>query len=589
MASINELITKYTLQDNFSQKADHIRAKAKNAADAIQHGQRVSKISWGSSVGGSSTGMSFGGGGGGMFGDMFSGMADAASNINPISLAIKSVIGPLKFFISTYLDVFQKLSVVTATGVGLLGAFVGKALQAANEFDSMERSFSAMLGSVDKGKQMMLWIRQYGLSSGFTQDAIVETTRSVVALGLDVEKYLPILEKFALFAGPDPSNLTEMAAIMRRLVGGQIAEAFGPEGLGRFGINRQMLSSFGAQFNKQGQFIGGVTEALLVLERVANESPMLKGLKAAFDDSPAVKFSNAVDAIQIALIEAGKVFQVAFMPYVEKFSEWIKQMVGSGGVQRFATNIVNMFSTLINKAGGFEGILNTIASGLEQLPNVLSGIALVVMGMGKVIFGVVKGITDFAVDNIKAFIMAYNASFARIFGEIEMYFGSDDNLREGINKLTDAYRAFFSGPHEMSAFAGANVSALNDSSYSGGIGARVWKNAEEFGADGMNGGLLNAPKGQGSNPIETELSKVAENTKQTAINTSYLNPQRFALGGGDLGRSGLEYSESKRINRTPTIKITGGGTEFGRLIQEHIVDALKQLSQQGYELKRTRA
>lgn len=563
MAAKDELITKYTLQDNFSSKADHMRGKAKAAADAIERGQRVSKISWGQSVGGSSLGMSFGGSGGSsMFGDMFSGMADAASSINPVSLAIKSVIGPLQKFITMYLDMFQKLGMVTAGGVGLLGAFVGKALQAANEFDSMERSFSAMLGSVDKGKQMMAWIRQYGLSSGFTQDAIVETTRSVVALGLDVEKYLPILEKFALFAGPDPSNLTEMAAIMRRLVGGQIAEAFGPEGLGRFGINRQMLSSFGAQFNKQGQFIGGVTDALVVLERVATESPLLRDLKAAFDDSPAVKFSNAVDAIQIALIDAGRVFQTAFMPYIDKFSEWIKNLVGTGGVQRFANNIVNMFTKLIEKAGGFEGILNTISAGLEQLPNVLSGIGQLVIGMGKVIFQVIKSMMDYVIPQINSFILAMNAVLSGIGlkGLNTVSLNDDGSLMAAMDDLSKAYYGFMSGRAGFGPSPGA------------GAGAQI-------GAGGMGGGMLSAPKGQGSNPIQTAMENIETNTKQTAINTEKLDLQRFVMGGGDLGRLGVTSAEIRRANRELKVRVdvSSSGTAIGDLIQSAVIQALERL------------
>ena len=130
-----------------------------------------------------------------------------------------------------------------------------------------------------------------------------------------------------------------------------------------------------------------------------------------------------------------------------------------------------------------------------------------------------------------------------------------------------------------------------------GIGGSIGRDADELDASlrekkaAGDASVSESPGGfdLGKGGVGNMLKDIVKNTRITAQNTDFLNPQRFALGGGDLGRSGLEYSESQRINRTPTIKITGGGTEFGRLIQEHIVDALKQLSQQGYELKRTRA
>ena len=579
MADSLDLIVKYTLHDHFSAKADHIRQKAKQAAQDVAASMNKVNIAWGQSVSGGSTGVSFGGmssGGGGFFSDLIGGMGEVASSVNPVSLAFKSVLKPMEMYIKTFLGAFEKMGQALLAGGGILAGFVALSIKAANEFDSMERTFGAMLGSAEKGKQMMAWLRQYGMTSGFTQDAIIESARSITALGLEVDKWLPTLEKFALFAGPDPSNLTEMAAIMRRLVGGQIADAFGPEGLGRFGINRNMLSQYGAQFDKQGSFIGGVTEALGVLERMATESPILKNLKAAFDDSPAVRFSNAVDAIGAALVDAGRVFQKAFLPYVDRFVDWMKNWVDGGRVTNFAQSIANAFEKLVDKAGGFEGIMNTIAAAIEQLPNAMLGIGTIFLGMGKMIYSIIKSITDFAVNNINTFIHAYNASLGQLVGTIgTITTGDDSTLLDGINTLTSAYNQFLlnSGLGVPEGGAGA-------------LGARLGAMATGSGAIGGPPALQTSLK---DSTTTNMLDEIEKNTRITAENTSYLNPQRFALGGGDLGRVGLEYGEARRHRgSSPTVKVTGG-SQLEQFFAERFADFMKQLQQQGWELKRTRA
>jgi hypothetical protein len=276
--------------------------------------------------------------------------------------------------LATFINkVHVSANALAQTGVGLwFLSQTAPALQAALALDTYETSFSGMLQSMEKGKQMNDFIRSYGMKSPFEQTPIRAAVRTLTAGGLDVNRYLPIMETFALFRGPQSENLEDMAAIFRRLLGGQIADSLGPEGMGRFGINRSMFTKMGAKFTPAGSFIGTVQQALDMLERVATELPVMKALRKYFETSYIVKYSNAMDSIHFAMERAGIGILKHFAPALDAIANTVRGMAESGMIEDLFRQLSVFFGGDKSGMGArFESSLVTLYTIIEFMPTVL--------------------------------------------------------------------------------------------------------------------------------------------------------------------------------------------------------------------------
>lgn len=254
-------------------------------------------------------------------------------------------------------------------------------LDAASAIDTMKRQLSAMLGSAAAGNNAFKWVQQYGLTSGMTDAPLLETMRTILLSGRRPGKLMPVLESLALMgSGSQDANMMDMASIFRRLVGGQIADALGPEGLGRFGVNRQMLGQYGAKFNNQGQFVGTVDDALAVLERMVALDPRIKDLKASMDTSLATRLSNLANAFDIAKASIGESIANWLVPKLEMLGTVLTKMARSGMLGGVMDKMLSMFG-LGGKEGMAKGLVTTVVASemfVEAIGKMYDSIALFV-------------------------------------------------------------------------------------------------------------------------------------------------------------------------------------------------------------------
>lgn len=256
---------------------------------------------------------------------------------------------------------------VTATKAAI--EFGVAAVQAFREFDTIERSFTGVLGSGERAGKMMEYLESKALKSAFGLKDLATAASSLAMASLDVNRFLPIVEQLALASGNvSGSGLADAASVLRRLRGGQIAEALGPEGLGRFGINRQDLTQYGATFNKQGQFQGSMEEAFDVVERVV--AAKLGRVADEVGKGAEATYSNAADAWDKALRDAGRVVQSGLTPVI----------VGLTGV----LNDFNASGTLVAVLEGFKG-LGTLSKQVnwDALTGGLMAATHIAVAMGK--------------------------------------------------------------------------------------------------------------------------------------------------------------------------------------------------------------
>lgn len=272
-------------------------------------------------------------------------------------------------------------------GVAALGAALGAATiayvrlgQAAvskfTTFDTIERSFIGIYGSAEQAAQMMAYLEAKSLRSAFGLEAMATAASSLALAGIDVGKFLPVVERLALVSGQGEAGLADAASVLRRLRGGQVAEALGPEGLGRFGVNRQDLLAMGATFNAQGQFQGTIEQALDLIVRVAEGK--LKRVADEVGTGAAATLSNVQDAWDKALTDAGRVIMTSFTPILIEATEAFTALVKSGSLQSLTAGFRSAASAL--------GMVNwsQLAAGLVGLSHILQAFGSFMFQVGTV-------------------------------------------------------------------------------------------------------------------------------------------------------------------------------------------------------------
>ncbi len=439
--------------------------------------------------------------------------------------------------------------VVTGLGSALIGLSGLKLSQPfidmATEVDNAERRFGAMLGSVKAGKAMMDWLRSYAVPSVLDMPALTALTASLVQGGQDPKRFLPVLETLALGGGGDPAqNGMELASIVRRLMGGQTADALGPEGLVRFGINRKMLEAAGARFNSGGHFQGTTDDALAMLETLTKTNSALKNLRAAFDDSPAVAFSTAMDSLNMALSKVGEVLTKFFLPPIKTASEYFRYLAESGIAEKIASSFASLFGA--TGAGGsgpsdlFLKGLVAVTTAIEILPSAIAKIKFVIVDMFNTVRSAVVSFVDFM---SKMPVIGMMFQTAKV--SIETLFNMGSTVG------TDFV--------DMLGFMPAYEKNLSDFMSRRGIAAA---------AAGVSAGTTLAG-GNATAPVVSHLAGIEANTKKLTLQ---FNDAIF--GGSGLG---LDSAELAGVSGRRT-----GGSRRDRA-RQHIERALSEISAMNLE------
>lgn len=236
------------------------------------------------------------------------------------------------------------------------------AIQAAMAIDTVKRQFTAMLGSAREGENALRWLQKYGLTSATTQAPLAEAMRTLLRQGLSPSRYLPIMETLAMGGGKSlDESMMDMASIFRRMAGGQIAEAFGPEGLGRFGIGRNDLMQYGARFDSQNRFLGTMQDALDVLERMATLDPKIKSLKKEMETSISTQVSNMQDAWELALGALGESVASQILPPLTEAATALGEIAKSGVINDIAKSFGELFSA-VGSGNMTEAVYDLVAS-----------------------------------------------------------------------------------------------------------------------------------------------------------------------------------------------------------------------------------
>ena len=308
------------------------------------------------------------------------------SKVNDANQATKGFIGTQMDLQSVMKSGLAIVGIGAAAFVGgatALAGFANEASKAAAHFDTMERTFAGALGSLEKGRQMMAYLEDYATRSAFGLDDLTGSAKMLAAVGLDVGRFLPIMERFALVSsGVDPQGLLQVAGALARIKGGSYGEAM--EVFRKAGVSATDLRNQGISVSKGGE-IQATAEQVFAAIQVISEG-RLKTIADSISGGAENIRANVADVAGQAFRQVGEEVNKALLPNLQAFTSEFKVIVDSGVIG----SITAEFAGMLPPAQGVGSLLEEIVVAGAELPHILKTFGEGVMGISKLIGDVFK-------------------------------------------------------------------------------------------------------------------------------------------------------------------------------------------------------
>lgn len=457
------------------------------------------------------------------FGNAMSGVATAmigpqgvAVAIGVVGVAITGLTATVSFgagFISgAFNALMSQAGMLASTFTQVLApSLVRPFTDAAEKVDTLRRGLTGMLGGAAAGESVMQFLQQFGLTSPLPQESLQRTAVTLGQVGFDanqIKALVPALNDLITFgslgAGTPELSAQVMNNVIMKAAGGAMGEAI--EGLRSMGINRLMLEERGITFNGGGQMTSRFEELMAALVDLARDSRVERTVQE-IAGSDAVRGSNIQDTFTLAMVEAGKAFNAAFLPVMEAGAGLLRLLVQDGTVKAIAESLASIAA---GDGLGMKRVVAMTAAILENLP---------------VLFGAIEEtITRILGDIVKALRIFWEstAGIANVlvgrksWEEGENYFKDrQSDFRKRIAPITDRYNQFMA--MTVGEAAPPERAEANDTS------------------PNLAG---NAPHGlqQTASAQLVELQRIRENTARMDV-------RRLILGGGELARQGITAAD----------------------------------------------
>lgn len=416
----------------------------------------------------------------------------------------------------------------TAGGVALLG-FGNAASQADASFDTMRRTFAGALGSLEAGNQMMQYLEQYATRSAFSLEGLAGASKQLAATGLDVGRFLPIMERFALVSsGVDPEGLIQVAGALARAKSGTFGEAM--EVFRKAGVGAQDLRAQGINVTKGGEVQATAEQFFDALQRISEGR--LKTIADSISGGAENIRANVGDVAGQAFRQIGAEVNKTLLPILTTFTKEMSILVNSGALKTITDEFLGMAPSVTNIGAAME----ELAVALAEIPGVI-----------KTVTGGIRDSFNWLRDRTKDFDITGRI----IDGVTELFTGSD--LRTAFNNV------YFP---------------------EGGAGDQVREQLKR--ARNAIVPPVEAPKSQ-----ETPAATVVDLSKQTATNTAklvdlqqkQLDLSRQILGGGTVAG---EATSAVRLDRA-----LGGSLSRGeRMVLEGMQEISRAYARTGIAVQR---
>lgn len=453
--------------------------------------------------------------------------------------------------------VVGQAAAMTTALLGVTSALsIGWATQQAIEFDTINRSLIAITGSAERAKQVLSFTDKLALPSIFTAQQLASGAKVLEAYGLETERFLPIAEKLGTVFGGTQEALDSYVTSLGYLKGQRFGEAF--ESLARAGISRDALKIEGLKFDKGGEFLGSVDEAMTAVETLVNKR--FGKLSQEMAGGPQAKMASVMDAIGRGARQAGMVILSVLVPAAEKVGNFFSYLVDQKIIEKAVTGITKMFGG-VNFGSGLVKALAWVTAALINAPKLVKGIgeafsyivkhgAQIAAVLGAVFLGgtMVRGIMSVvtAFKAVRAAIAASTIGAIILQGAVAGAAGIAKAVAGALAGAAAGYAAYKSAEALMPS--GDTLSKI----LSGVPGLdQISKDAAEIekGFNNSNQGAMQGVLATVTKAMEAKAAKEKANSPemQTARNTAQLvdlqqkqlDLQRALIGGGQVAQESL--------------------------------------------------
>lgn len=290
----------------------------------------------------------------------------------------KKVVSATQAVGSSVSSILGKISlgvgVIGTAMAAVAGGVLGWAVQQAIEFDTINRSLVAITGSAERAQQVLNFSDKLALPSIFTAQELAGAAKLLEAYGLQTERFLPIAEALGTVFGSTKEALDSYITSLGYLQGQRFGEAF--ESLARAGISRDALKLKGLKFDKGGEFLGSVSQALTAVEELVKEK--FGKLSRSMAEGPQAKMASVMDSIGRSARQAGYVLLSVLMPAAEKVGNFFAYLYDQKIIEKAVSGIVSMFGG-IDMGSSLVTALAYVTATFMNLPKLIQG-AIDMMG-----------------------------------------------------------------------------------------------------------------------------------------------------------------------------------------------------------------
>jgi len=487
MATVEEIITRYSVDDRYTAKVVAATQKTRAFGSAVDQVHRKTSKTTG--------------------GSPFSGLKDGADDLIGAFGEASNYVGMILAPIKAVGQAILVTAGAAAAGTIAFAGFAKSALDAYSELDSLMKGLTAVAGSQEEAAKQFQKVREIaklpglgvfeagqglinlqaaGLSAKTAADALMGFGNALATVGKGKTELDGVVIALSQIAAKGVVSAEEINQIAERLpqIRPLMQAAFGT-------ANTETLQKMGLTST---EFITKLTDELGRLPKVAG------GVRNSLE--------NVADATKLAMASAGSAIATNFLPAIEKASLMIQSLSDSGVFQRIADNWSKMFG------GGKEDLFVTIiaytAAVAEALPTLIQTAVQTAQDGIKWIIDQVLGLLKI--------IAAVTPFGDQAMASIEKYVGA---IADASNPLSTL--GFIIDQIKQSAEE--KIAMINDSA--------TGQSTE------LSDALNNSP-----------LKQIQLNTKTTAeVLTRQEQISKSILGGGTFGKMGITPVELGGMRR----------------------------------------
>lgn len=281
-----------------------------------------------------------------------------------MSAATKAFAQPandIKSSIGNIAGVFGAIAIPAVGAATALVAFANSASEASASFDTMKRTFAGALGGVEQGAQAMAYLEDYATKSAFGLEDLARASSQLAATGLDVGRFLPIIERFALVASDvDPQGLIQVAGALARVKGGSYGEAM--EVFRKAGVGANDLRAQGIKVTKAGEIQAEAGAVFDAVQRISEGR--IKTIADSISGGAQNIRANVGDVAGQAFRQLGEEVNKTLLPFLQDFTKEMGVLVESGVIPVVTQQFMGLGSGL----KGGSSVIEELFVALAQVP-----------------------------------------------------------------------------------------------------------------------------------------------------------------------------------------------------------------------------